>query len=49
VLFSLALLYDKDEREPSESGEAIIFAPGFSEAGQVAGELRDRIENASAA
>ena len=36
-------------REPSEFGEVITFAPGFFEAGRVAGELRDRIENASAA
>lgn len=36
-------------RAPSEFGEAIIFAPGFFDAGRVARELRDRIENVSAA
>lgn len=36
-------------REPSEFGEEIVFTPGVFEAGQVARELRDRIENVSAA
>ncbi|MBV9927562.1 MAG: hypothetical protein JOZ96_21270 [Acidobacteria bacterium] len=35
-------------RAPSEFGEAIIFAPGILDAGRVARELRDRVENVSA-
>jgi hypothetical protein len=36
-------------RESSAFGEEIVFAPGLFEAGRVARELRDRIENVSAA
>ena len=35
-------------RAPSKFGEEIIFAPGFVDAGDVARELKRRIENATA-